>query len=73
MLFLEIQREKSEMPKWSDKHRELGVTISCTIRAMKKMAHCGQKEADHHQNLILGDSWVSSIKTAKVKYKSGHE
>jgi len=73
MLFLEVQRGKAEMPKWSDKHRELGATTSCTIRATNKMANCGQKEADHRRNLIVGDSWFSSIKTAEAIYESGHE
>jgi len=45
MLYLEIQRGKAEMPKWSEGHRELGVTASCSLRATKAMANCGQKEA----------------------------
>jgi hypothetical protein len=43
MLYLEIQRGKAEMPKWSE--GELGVTASCSVRATKAMANCGQKEA----------------------------
>jgi hypothetical protein len=31
MLFLEIQRGKAEMPKWSEKYHELGATTSCCI------------------------------------------
>ncbi len=73
MLFLEIQRGKVEMPKWSDKHHEQGATTSCTIRATDKMANCGQKEDDHRQNIIVGDSWFSSIKKAEAIYESGHE
>jgi hypothetical protein len=39
MLFLEIQRGKTEMPKWSARHRELGATASCTVRATGEMGH----------------------------------
>jgi hypothetical protein len=44
MLYLEIQQGKAEMPKWSACYRKLGVTASY------------QKEIDHHQNCIIGDS-----------------
>ena len=73
MLFLEIQRGKAEMPKWSDKYQDLGATASCSIRATAAMANCGQRESEHCRNLILGDSWFSSVKTAEAIYESGHE
>jgi hypothetical protein len=37
------------------------------------MANCGQKEGEHRQNLILGDSWFSSVKTAESIHRMGHE
>ena len=61
------------MPKWSDRYRELGATTLCSVRATTKMANCGQKVDEHRQNLILSDSWFSSIKTAEAIYESGHE
>jgi len=67
MLFLEIQRGKVEMPKWSERHRELGATTSCTLRATTTI------EKLHHHNLILGDSWFSSVRTAEAIHESGHE
>jgi len=73
MLFLEIQRVKTEMPKWSARHRELGATASCTVRATVEMANCGQKESEHRRNCIIGDSWFSSVKTAEAVYDCGHE
>jgi hypothetical protein len=53
MLFLEIQRGKVEMPKWSSQYRELGATTSCSIRATIKTSNCGQKIDEHRRNLIL--------------------
>jgi hypothetical protein len=52
MLFLEIQIGKVEIPKWSERHQELGATASCTLRATTTMANYGQKEQLHHRNLI---------------------
>jgi hypothetical protein len=43
MLYLEIQRGKLQMPKWSDQGRELGATTSCSSRGTTKMANCGKK------------------------------
>ncbi len=43
MLYLEIQRGKAEMPKWSARYRELGATASCTVRAAMQMANSGQR------------------------------
>jgi deoxyxylulose-5-phosphate synthase len=54
-------------------YRELGTTASCTIRASVEMANCGQKESEHHQNCIIGDSWFSSVKTAEAISHCGHE
>jgi hypothetical protein len=73
MLYLEIQRGKAEMPTWSEGHRELGATASYSVRATKAMANCGQKEAVYRRNLVLGDSWFSSVRTAKAIHESGHE
>ena len=73
MLYLEIQRDKVEMPKWSNQYHELGATTSCSVRATTKMAKCGQKSDEHRQNLILADSWFSFIKTAEAIHESGHE
>jgi hypothetical protein len=73
MLFLEIQRGKVEMPKWSQFFRELGATASCTVRAATYMANAGQAESDHQPNLFLGDSWFASVKTASEIKKLGHE
>jgi hypothetical protein len=73
MLYLEIQRGKVEMPKWSARYRELGATASCTVRAATEMANSGQKEIDHRRNCILGDSWFASIKTAEAIHEAGHE
>jgi len=67
ILFLRIQRGKVEMPKWSERHRELGATTSCTLRATTTI------EKLHHHNLILGDSWFSSVRTAEAIHESGHE
>jgi hypothetical protein len=36
-------RGKTEMPKWSARHCELGATASCTVRATIEIANCGQK------------------------------
>jgi len=44
MLYLEIQRGKVEMLKWSSKYCELGATASCTDRAAMHIANCGQRE-----------------------------
>jgi hypothetical protein len=73
MLYLEIQRGKAEMPKWSARYRELGATASCTVRATIAMGNCGQRESEHHRNCILGDSWFSSVKMAEAIYECGHE
>jgi hypothetical protein len=73
MLFLEIQRGKVEMPKWSDQYCELGATTSCSIRATIKTSNCGQKIDEHRQNLILANSWFSSVKTAEAIHEIGHE
>ncbi len=62
------------MPKWSNQYRELGATTSCSVRATTKMTNCCQKIDEHRQNLILADSWFSSIKTAaEAIHESGHE
>ncbi len=61
------------MLKWSNRHRELGAMTSCSVRATTKMANCGQKSDEHRQNLILADSWFSSIKTAEAIHESGHK
>ncbi len=73
MLYPEIQRGKAERPKWSEQYRELGATTSCSLRATAKMANCGQKIEEHFRNLILADSWFSSVKTAEAIHESGHE
>jgi hypothetical protein len=73
MLYLEIQRGKAEMPKWSARYQELGATTSCTVRAAMEMANSGQREIDHRRNCILGDSWFASVKTAEAIHESGHE
>jgi hypothetical protein len=73
MLYPEIQRGKAERPKWSEQYRELGATTSCSLRATAKMANCGQKIEEHYQNLILADSWFSSVKTAEAIHESGHD
>jgi hypothetical protein len=56
MLYLEIQRDKTEMPKWSAMYRELGATSSCSVRAEKEMANGGQRKTEHLRNCILEDS-----------------
>jgi hypothetical protein len=53
MLYLEIQRGKTEMPEWSARHCELGATASCTVRATVEMANCGQKESEHRTKIVL--------------------
>jgi len=73
MLYLEIQRGKAEMPKWSEQYHELGATTSCSLRASAKMANCGQKIEEHCWNLILADSWFSSVKTAEAIHERVHE
>jgi len=73
MIFLEIQRGKVEMPKWSERHWELGATTPCILRATTTMANCSQKKQLHRWNLILGDSWFSSVKTVEVIHESGHK
>ena len=73
MLYLEIQRGKAEMPKWSVRYRELGATASCTVIAAMQMADSGQRESEHRLNCIVGDSWFSSVKTAEAIYECGHE
>jgi hypothetical protein len=73
MLYLEIQRGKAEMPKWSARYREIGATAPCTVRATMAMGVCGQRESEHHRNCILGDSWFSSVKMAEAIYECGHE
>jgi hypothetical protein len=73
MLYLEIQRGKAEMPKWSELHQELGATASCSVRATMAMANAGQKESLHRRNLVLGDSWFASVKTAEAIREAGHE
>ena len=73
MLYLEIQRGKAEMPKWSSRYRELGATASCSIRAGMHMANCGQRESEHRRNCIIGDSWFASVKTAEAIHEGGHE
>jgi hypothetical protein len=73
MLYLEIQRGKAEMPKWSAMYRELGATSSCSVRAAKEMANGGQRKTEHRRNCILGDSWFASVKTAEAIHECGHE
>jgi hypothetical protein len=73
VLFLEIQRGKAVMPKWNEKYHELEATTSCCIQATKPMANCGQKEGEHCQNLIAGDSWFSSLKMAEAIHRMGHD
>jgi hypothetical protein len=73
MLYIEIQRGKVEMPKWSDWYWELGATASCTVRTATEMANSGQKEVDHCRTCILGDSWFASIKTAEAIHEAGHK
>jgi len=43
------------------------------IMLYAKMANCGQKIEEHCRNLILADSWFSSVKTAEAIHESGHE
>jgi hypothetical protein len=66
MLYLKIQRGKAEIPKWSSRYHELGATASCSVRAIMHMADCGQKESDHRQNCVVGDSGFASVKTAEA-------
>jgi hypothetical protein len=73
MLYLDIQRGKAEMHKWSVRYRELGATASCTVQAAMEMANSGQREIDHRHNCILGDSWFASVKTAEAIHESSHE
>lgn len=73
MLYLEIQRGKDEMLKWSRMHRELGATTSCTLRAVIDTENCGQNCETHRKNLFYGDSWFSSVKTADAVIEEGHE
>jgi hypothetical protein len=73
MLFLEIQRGKTEMRKWSAKFDDIGATASCTVRAAEYIANTGQEEQHHRPNLFLGDSWFASVKTASEIKKLGHE
>jgi hypothetical protein len=73
MLYFEIQRGKRKTRKWSDQYRELGAMALCSIRATTKMANCGQKSDEHRRNLILADSWFSSIKSVESIHESGHE
>jgi hypothetical protein len=61
------------MPKWSDIYQELGATASCTVRAAMEMANSGQNDTEHRRNLIVGDSWFSSVKTAEALHECGHE
>jgi len=37
------------------------------------MANAGQKESLHRRNLVLGDSWFASVKTAEAIHEAGHE
>jgi hypothetical protein len=73
MLYLEMQRGKVEMPKWSARYRELGAAASCTVRAAMEMANSGQKEIDPRRNCILGDSWFACVKTAEAIHEAGHK
>jgi hypothetical protein len=70
---LEIQRGKVERPKWSNKYHKLGATTSCSIRATFKTSNCGQKIDEHRQNVILANSWFSSVNTAEAIHEIGHE
>jgi hypothetical protein len=64
------------MPKWSEGHGELGATASCSVRATKAMANCGQKEAVYRRNLVLymrvgmSGSMSSKHPTASTQKKS---
>jgi hypothetical protein len=73
MLYLEIQRDKTEMPKWSAMYRELGATSSCSVRAEKEMANGGQRKTEHLRNCILEDSCFASVKTAEAIHECCHE
>lgn len=73
MLYLEIQRGKTEMPKRSRYFTTLGATASCTKRLVEDTANCGQKQDVHRITLVLGDSWFASVKTAKEVAGLGHE
>ncbi len=73
MLYLEIQRGKAEMQKWSVRYRELGATASCTVQAAMEMSNSGQREIDHRHTCILCDLWFASVKTAEAIHESGHE
>jgi hypothetical protein len=37
------------------------------------MANSGNKYDEQHQNFIVGNTWFSSVKTAKADDESGHE
>lgn len=73
MLWMEIQRGKTEMPRWSEGFREFGATASCTIRAADHMANGGQRLTDERSNLFYGDSWFASVKTADQLKELGHD
>jgi hypothetical protein len=53
MLYLEIQRGKAEMHKWSVRYRELGATALCTVRAAMVMDDSGQRELTTTVNKFL--------------------
>jgi len=63
MPYLETQRGKAAMPKWSAMYWELGATVSCSVRATMVMGSGGQRESEHCWNCFIGDSWFLSVKT----------
>ncbi len=72
MLCLEIQRGKAEVPKWSSRYHELEATASSSIRAIKHMANCGQKESKHRRTCVVSDAWFASVQTAEAKHECCH-
>ena len=69
MTHLEICRGKNEKrtPKYKD---EMGATAACTCRMAESVC---QTDYDGIREIIMGDSWFGSVKTASEMSKRGKE
>ena len=79
MLFLEVQRGKEGM-KGSKYFSEHGATMSCTVRLLEGSSYSGQFEKERvtaknvgRKEIIVGDSWFSSVQVAEEIALRGHE
>ena len=71
MLSLEIQRAKAQMAT-QELHKKLGATTSCVARMAGLSSQSGQSHQDRPlYEIYNGDSWFSSVRTARYMYSRG--